>query len=790
MIQTHNYKHKYLKYKQKYLELRGGKFTEQTIDQLIDIFKNPSDYSTWKYNLIKYHKKNIAKLKELEKQYEVKVNDKIEIDKHNRIKTMKRFNQESTDDDYNFAQDYIAALKKGVDKPIEQYIASLNDVAVYTKIIEKFQYLVDEITSDNGEELPSTSITVSSVESKKEKSDKTCYSQDGTKVIMTKEILDEWKSEPTNAKKLCIDNFNLKNQGVSMAFPNLPVDEKKKSLRMKYDDFLANFEAINKNFDTKPPDFIVKMSTRIINETLDLLGFYTTMNGTLVGTQVITENLTKIILPLYNKSIEHLNPSKQEIQKEHKIKFNFNFKQYIEKFCEICNKNKENPALIPFIKNLLSFMLSIFMNNDVEAGFNVIITGNPGIGKSYAALKIAEIFKYSYLLPAKDTLINVKKPDVIGQHVGQTAPKTYSILRQGIGNVVFIDEAYSFAGEKKPGHGYDQFGLEFLNALTDFLMEHQGLLCVVAAGYKKEMDTQFLEANPGLDRRFINKINLERYPTSYLKIEFNKNLVKQMSSQIKCYLMYYKKLNKYLEDIINLFDLQLDKYKDADTLHNDISKNIFFAFVNSNDYTDCLTETLVPTIDNKILVKSIPCGKNILNFEAYKNEYIVDYVYYLNKLNIPNGDLFSNQYADIKELVNIVIDTISSYYVNIEKDIKNKEKNYFNKIIISIIKNYISHKSQNKLRYQRDYIITAAKINGESNKKSDEKIAIFFKCNELERLYELTTINTEIIKKMETDTRSFSQFNINELSSVKSYDTRNYSDIENTAYEFIESYDD
>jgi hypothetical protein len=411
--------------------------------------------------------------------------------------------------------------------------------------------------------------------------------------------------------------------------------------------------------------------------------------------------------------------------------------------------------------------------------FNVIITGNPGIGKSYAAQKIGDLLNASYLLP-KSSMINIKKPDVLGQHIGQTAPKTYSVLRKGIGNVIFIDEAYSFAGENRAGHGYDPFGLEFLNALTDFLTEHIGLLCVIAAGYKKEMTTQFLDTNPGLSRRFGIKINLERYTTTYLKLEFNKNLIESASEDIQVVFKYYKNLTNYLEDIINLFDLQLNKKE------NDKSKNIFFAFVNSDNYLQTI-QSSVPSDNEKIDILSIPSGKNILEDKAYDNSNIVDYVYYLNKLNISSGDLFLNQYADIISLGSIVVQTISSNYGKIKQDMDKTEYLFFNDIIMLIILSYFNYKI--KLRYNYDYTIRVAKINSDSK----EKIVIFFRCPEIENLYNVTTKDkiSEIKQKMEKDTQSFSQLDIKMLNSVNSDELRKeYLQIEKTEYTLINSTSD
>jgi hypothetical protein len=89
-----------------------------------------------------------------------------------------------------------------------------------------------------------------------------------------------------------------------------------------------------------------------------------------------------------------------------------------------------------------------------------------------------------------------------------------------MGNVVFLDEAYSIAGKfDENRQQYDSFGQEALDAITDFTSEHIGLLGIVAAGYSYEMQKQFLDVNIGLPRRFPTVLTLNRYDmNSYWKI--------------------------------------------------------------------------------------------------------------------------------------------------------------------------------------------------------------------------------------------------------------------------------
>jgi hypothetical protein len=186
---------------------------------------------------------------------------------------------------------------------------------------------------------------------------------------------------------------------------------------------------------------------------------------------------------------------------------------YVEKYREKCIElflnDKVSEAFNEYKLELLEYLIAVLNGKTPQQHpFNIIITGSPGLGKSHLAGEIVKILQATHLLPV-GKLLNLKKPDVIGQYLGQTAPKAYKNLVNGIGSIVFIDEAYSFAGKYREGQGYDRFGVEFIDALVDFMEEFRGLLGIIAAGYEKEMKEQFLDVNVGLNRRFRTKLKMK-----------------------------------------------------------------------------------------------------------------------------------------------------------------------------------------------------------------------------------------------------------------------------------------
>lgn len=73
---------------------------------------------------------------------------------------------------------------------------------------------------------------------------------------------------------------------------------------------------------------------------------------------------------------------------------------------------------------------------------------------------------------------------------GQTAPKVKDIVKRAKGGVLFIDEAYSIAPSSKK-----DFGNECISTLIAEMENNRSDLCVILAGYTKEME-ELLESNP------------------------------------------------------------------------------------------------------------------------------------------------------------------------------------------------------------------------------------------------------------------------------------------------------
>ena len=135
-----------------------------------------------------------------------------------------------------------------------------------------------------------------------------------------------------------------------------------------------------------------------------------------------------------------------------------------------------------------------------------VFIGNPGTGKTTVAKMMGQLYKKMGLL-SKGHVHEVDRSHLIGEYIGQTAPKMKEAIEKARGGVLFIDEAYSLARSKED---HKDFGREAIEILVKEMSNGKGDLVVIVAGYPKEMKT-FLESNPGLKSRFKHYFNFPDY---------------------------------------------------------------------------------------------------------------------------------------------------------------------------------------------------------------------------------------------------------------------------------------
>lgn len=156
------------------------------------------------------------------------------------------------------------------------------------------------------------------------------------------------------------------------------------------------------------------------------------------------------------------------------------------------------------------FKQVVFHLQDLDNGnkdmHHTVIKGPPGVGKTQISHIIARIYKGLGFLK-KDTVVSVKRDDLIAGYLGQTAMKAKKKYEEALGGVLLIDEAYALGD----GSDKDSYSKEAIDLLTSYLSEHGHEFICIIAGYKEALEKRFFSVNEGLARRFNIHYEIKPY---------------------------------------------------------------------------------------------------------------------------------------------------------------------------------------------------------------------------------------------------------------------------------------
>lgn len=152
---------------------------------------------------------------------------------------------------------------------------------------------------------------------------------------------------------------------------------------------------------------------------------------------------------------------------------------------------------------------------------NMIFKGNVGTGKTTVTKIMAEIL-YALGVVRTNKVIEITGKDLIGSHLGETAPKTGKIIKNALDGVLVINEANTITASK----GNADFPLEAVTTLCEAMDRYKDRFVVILSGSTKEMSL-FLSQYSGLASRMGFEIGFDDFSTEELMQIFKGKLEKK-----------------------------------------------------------------------------------------------------------------------------------------------------------------------------------------------------------------------------------------------------------------------
>ena len=143
-----------------------------------------------------------------------------------------------------------------------------------------------------------------------------------------------------------------------------------------------------------------------------------------------------------------------------------------------------------------------------KMSMHIVLTGNPGTGKTTIARKLGEILAAIGYLDSGH-VVEVDRSKMVSPYQGETPRVVNQLCDKAMGGILFVDEAYTLVPVSQAGDR-DVQGTQALETLMKRMEDDRDKFVVIAAGYQTEMDNLF-RINPGVRSRFNYFLNIADY---------------------------------------------------------------------------------------------------------------------------------------------------------------------------------------------------------------------------------------------------------------------------------------
>ena len=206
-------------------------------------------------------------------------------------------------------------------------------------------------------------------------------------------------------------------------------------------------------------------------------------------------------------------PLKIDIEYNINMQAMHNIKKPLQDLDNMIGMNKLKDAIVD---QIIFFSQNLHMGNDF---MHTVIYGPPGTGKTEIAKIMGRIFSSIGILE-NNKFRKATRADLIAGYLGQTAIKTRDVIKDCLGGVLFIDEAYALGNREKR----DSFAKECIDTLCEGLSDNKDKLMVIIAGYEEDLDKCFFAYNQGLNSRFPWRFHTDDYKADELNKIFAKKV--------------------------------------------------------------------------------------------------------------------------------------------------------------------------------------------------------------------------------------------------------------------------